>query len=514
MIVRAPIAPPATLPAEKLPQYRMELPQPSSAEPTFVDGKIRFAITHPDLTDRVGRPLRIDASIKIDGKPFDEVRSSYTTSTRTSALAPPAKQDIEPVEEVTPVDPPIADAPETEDPSDDDQEAEEENDDEDAEEKPPVTPATVAPYTMTTDTEESMRRFAEAIGDEPSDVDAKWLLDHWTLGPPLLVVHPYFQSFRSDQRPAFAVLDRNRDGTVSQEELAEAVESFRKCDANRDEVVDALEIAKAADSLRDPASVPASNGPLLWLTSDLIGINESDPLLYESVRSLDKDQDGTISDSEVKHWTDQPADIAWSIDFSTTSPDSAHVDVVGLAEDISAKIIPSEDSAGIDIELGSVTIRLCGVQHSSSPALAQSDSGQVSLGAIVDGYPLLPNLDPNDDGRFTIRELRELNQLLQVFDRDGDQTITRAESLPPIRVCIGLGPTAHLELADVRATTRPVPAPSVTAPEWFRRMDRNQDSDLSRSEFPGTDEQFRSLDADGDELIDANEAETFEQSAE
>ncbi|MEZ6088354.1 MAG: hypothetical protein R3C05_10080 [Pirellulaceae bacterium] len=42
-------------------------------------------------------------------------------------------------------------------------------------------------------------------------------------------------------------------------------------------------------------------------------------------------------------------------------------------------------------------------------------------------------------------------------------------------------------------------------------MDRNQDSDLSRGEFPGTDEQFAALDADGDLLVSAAEANTYEK---
>jgi hypothetical protein len=38
-------------------------------------------------------------------------------------------------------------------------------------------------------------------------------------------------------------------------------------------------------------------------------------------------------------------------------------------------------------------------------------------------------------------------------------------------------------------------------------MDRNADGDLSLREFPGTREQFARLDANGDGLIDAAEAE-------
>jgi hypothetical protein len=37
-------------------------------------------------------------------------------------------------------------------------------------------------------------------------------------------------------------------------------------------------------------------------------------------------------------------------------------------------------------------------------------------------------------------------------------------------------------------------------------MDKNKDYDLTRQEFPGTDEQFQQLDKDQDELISSEEA--------
>ena len=47
---------------------------------------------------------------------------------------------------------------------------------------------------------------------------------------------------------------------------------------------------------------------------------------------------------------------------------------------------------------------------------------------------------------------------------------------------------------------------ALPGPEWFRRMDRNQDGDVSPREFPGTSEQFIQLDTDADRLISADEA--------
>lgn len=48
---------------------------------------------------------------------------------------------------------------------------------------------------------------------------------------------------------------------------------------------------------------------------------------------------------------------------------------------------------------------------------------------------------------------------------------------------------------------------NLSGPLWFRRMDRNQDGDVSWREFPGTSVQFRQLDSDADGLISSKEAD-------
>ena len=48
-------------------------------------------------------------------------------------------------------------------------------------------------------------------------------------------------------------------------------------------------------------------------------------------------------------------------------------------------------------------------------------------------------------------------------------------------------------------------------PEWFRRMDRNQDRDVSFREFLGTRELLDQLDLNKDALLSADEAEKLEE---
>ena len=49
---------------------------------------------------------------------------------------------------------------------------------------------------------------------------------------------------------------------------------------------------------------------------------------------------------------------------------------------------------------------------------------------------------------------------------------------------------------------------SIQAPAWFHEMDRNHDGAVERSEFLGSEEQFKKLDANHDGLITPAEART------
>jgi Ca2+-binding EF-hand superfamily protein len=144
-----------------------------------------------------------------------------------------------------------------------------------------------------------------------------------------------------------------------------------------------------------------------------------------------------------------------------------------------------------------------------------------TVGVSSEGKGLFEMLDTNGDGRLSVREMRNAVRLIAELDRDGDGMLSRTEiprcTTATFRTGTPSGNRAQTrEVVFDAATgrrmgTRPATAPPARGPEWFRKMDRNGDGDVSRKEFLGTDAQFKEIDTDGDGLISVEEAEAYEK---
>jgi Ca2+-binding EF-hand superfamily protein len=145
---------------------------------------------------------------------------------------------------------------------------------------------------------------------------------------------------------------------------------------------------------------------------------------------------------------------------------------------------------------------------------AKAAAACATLSVMDQGRGLFDLLDTNGDGRLSVREMRRAVSLLDRLDRNGDGFLSKDE-IPHSYFATFVPGCATVETIPFRGMvvsgTPDRPAGSGTAPVrgplWFRKMDRNQDGDVSQREFVGTDEQFARIDTDGDGLISAEEAE-------
>jgi Ca2+-binding EF-hand superfamily protein len=140
---------------------------------------------------------------------------------------------------------------------------------------------------------------------------------------------------------------------------------------------------------------------------------------------------------------------------------------------------------------------------------------QLQLTASVESEieSLFDQLDIDKDRRLCPRELRAAAVAGGPVATDaagstpgsntGEHTLVFAQSMPRLS-----SQQFKSERRPGRSSAgrQPVVSAPTEGPLWFRRMDRNQDGDVSWAEFLGTRAAFEGLDRDGDGLIEAREA--------
>jgi len=122
-------------------------------------------------------------------------------------------------------------------------------------------------------------------------------------------------------------------------------------------------------------------------------------------------------------------------------------------------------------------------------------------------------LDENRDGRLSVRELRTAWTRLQALEGPNAEVVTKNIIQPSVTLRLSRSYDRFYVNQPVFINDRNmnrVPVPQ-KGPLWFRKMDRNGDGDVSRTEFLGTKEEFDAIDTDHDDLISLEEAEAFDQ---
>jgi Ca2+-binding EF-hand superfamily protein len=138
----------------------------------------------------------------------------------------------------------------------------------------------------------------------------------------------------------------------------------------------------------------------------------------------------------------------------------------------------------------------------------------VSLVFVDAGRGLFDLLDADHNGTLTVHEMLQAPKLLERFDKSGKGYLTEHDLPRSWHLMVRRGPAGGLGFSAIGdggfshwdLVRAPASQPK-KGPLWFRQLDHNGDGYLSRREFLGTDEQFRQIDTDGDGLISFEEAE-------
>jgi Ca2+-binding EF-hand superfamily protein len=145
--------------------------------------------------------------------------------------------------------------------------------------------------------------------------------------------------------------------------------------------------------------------------------------------------------------------------------------------------------------------------------MGEMRGAQVHLSIASTGNGMFQALDINGDGQLSPREMRSAWTRLSALDRDRDGSITRSEFPQQFNLSVSQGPPTG---GGVQFAGQPGmggvarPASSARGPLWFRKMDRNGDGDVSREEWLGTKDDFDLADADRDGLLSSEEAEAYD----
>ena len=302
--------------------------------------------------------------------------------------------------------------------------------------------------------------------------EAQWLLNEWIPGPTIVSIRSGYVAERAKLSPVLAALDSDGDGKLSRNELQHTQTRLRLFDKDENEVIERSELATQTNDA-------------IWYPTELFS------LLGQGKQKINKIQYEALPAIELRASFGKQSDPL-QLELVRVDPR------IAKQAELDKSLFATDDALVIERPRYRIEFVAC------QAANYAESHGQVSMGAVVDGLPLWRELDQDGNERLERRERMQLEALLKKRDRNRDGTIEPSELRSPIRLAIGCGPVVHEELANpaVAITRKSVKA---KLPKWFVSMDLNQDSELSRTEFIGTDEQFSELDIDRDEIIGSNE---------
>ena len=365
-----------------------------------------------------------------------------------------------------------------------------------------------------------LQKYAAQPGIELGRDEARWLLAQWSPGAELLELRPSFAAERSQLAPLWAALDKDGNNTLSAEEVESSVTNLRALDSDEDDWVDESEmldgVSRIATSWTSFPLITVINNTTDWnqLARQLRVFSKGDvalnkhSLMHRLLRNLNVPEGSQITASHLSRLAEIPSDLTIRADFGTEPETATGLFVTGMAD----TLLPQDNSLSATEDVLILNLSNCIIELSAAqPPASSTWSGQVALGAVIDGSPLLRMVDEDNDRRLSLREIEAVTPILLNLDRNNDSSLELDEVPVPIRLTVTQGPYAHdiLKQATI-APRRKQATDAPPAPEWFASMDSNKDNELTVAEFLGTQKQFNKLDADGNQRISSKEAVEFD----
>ena len=303
--------------------------------------------------------------------------------------------------------------------------------------------------------------------------------------------------------------DRNRDSALNEKELGWSGERFRTLDANNDQKLDERELARIGDTTPD-----------LEVAVELAPADERQPMVQLLTSKGSRIDDGVrrdfarvaFSSSVISISCRQIDSVRKALDSAMEQFNSLDLDGNGYIDVTEAKerlrfqrgLFESIDLDGDGKVFGEEMERYVSVR--GEPA---ATSCRVNL--YDTGHGFFQQLDRNSDGRISQRELKLAEQSLKSLQKVPGVPVKRTDPIRNFHLEFVRGSFQLFGGVEQQVATNPAfqqLAPG--GPIWFQRMDRNNDGDLSWSEFLGPRTVFEQLDQDNDGFIDAKEAMSTE----
>lgn len=304
--------------------------------------------------------------------------------------------------------------------------------------------------------------------------------------------------------------DLNKDKALSAGELQWPVELYDRLDANRDGDLNAYELQGAVQVPHD-VQLTVELNPMDNSVASLTVLKTSMKAVVESKRNdtvILKNPDFTLM--LVSRKSDPiEAGVANAMQgFNELDADAnGYIDTTEAMQKIRMQrglfdlIDQDRDGKVFGPEMKQF-VSVAGIPVASTCRLNVYDTG----------FGFFQILDSNNDGRISVREMRDVGKSLGSMDRDGTPGLSPTEPTRNYRIEFTRGSFVlfgRIEPRTMVTTEAPVYVSRVSqGPIWYQRMDRNNDGDLTWEEFLGSRRDFDRLDIDKDGMIDLKEAET------